>query len=39
MSWRAYMDEAPPRWNAQRAAEVTPLLRTLVRTMLEWSPR
>jgi len=37
MCWRAYMDEAPPRWNDARAAEVTPLLKTLVRTMLEWS--
>jgi N-formylglutamate deformylase len=39
MCWRAYMDEAPPRWNDARAAEVTPLLKALVRTMLAWSPR
>ena len=37
MCWRAYLDEAPPRrWHAQRAAAVTPLLRTLVQTMLDW---
>lgn len=37
--WRAYMDESPPwRWNEARAAEVTPLLRRLVRTMLDWRP-
>jgi N-formylglutamate deformylase len=39
MCWRAYMDEAPPyRWHDERAAEVTPLLRRLVRTMLDWRP-
>jgi N-formylglutamate deformylase len=37
MCWRAYMDETPPYvWNGGRAAEVTPLLRTLVRAMLDW---
>jgi N-formylglutamate deformylase len=40
MCWRAYMDEAPPyRWHDRRAAAVTPLLHTLVRTMIEWRPR
>lgn len=39
MCWRAYMDESPRGWNDQRAAEVTPLLRALVTTMLEWRPR
>ena len=39
MAWRAYMDEAPPyRWNEARAAAVTPLLRELVRTMIDWRP-
>jgi N-formylglutamate deformylase len=40
MCWRAYMDEAPPwRWDDARAAEVTPLLRRLVQTMIDWKPR
>jgi N-formylglutamate deformylase len=40
MCWSAYMDEAPPyRWHAGRAAEVSPLLRRLVQTMLAWTPR
>jgi len=39
MCWRAYMDETPPyRWHEGRAAEVTPLLRRLVQTMLAWQP-
>jgi N-formylglutamate deformylase len=39
MCWRAYMDEAPPyQWHAVRAAEVTPLLRQLVQTMIDWRP-
>ena len=39
MCWRAYMDELPPfRWHAERAASVTPLLRSLVRVMLDWKP-
>jgi N-formylglutamate deformylase len=38
MCWRAYMDEAPPRWNDARAAEVTPLLTQLVTTMRDWRP-
>jgi N-formylglutamate deformylase len=39
MCWSTYMDEAPPsRWHAERAAEVTPLLHRLVRTMIDWRP-
>ena len=39
MCWRAYMDETPPyRWHEARAAAVTPLLRALVQTMLDWHP-
>jgi N-formylglutamate deformylase len=39
MCWRAYMDEqAPPRWHAERATAVTPLLRALVRAMVAWRP-
>ncbi len=38
MCWRTYMDEHPPRWNADRAAEVTPLLRQMVQTMIDWRP-
>ena len=37
MCWRAYMDETPPRWNDERAAEVTPLLRRLLQAMLDWA--
>ena len=38
MCWRSYMDEVPPRWNDERAAEVTPLLRDLVKAMRDWRP-
>ena len=38
MCWRTYMDEAPPRWNDARVAEVTPLLRRLLQTMIDWQP-
>lgn len=40
MSWRAYLlDESRPEaWNADKAAEVTPLLRQLVATMIDWRP-
>ena len=39
MCWRAYMDEGPPPgWSDVRAAEVTPLLTTLVRTLIDWKP-
>jgi N-formylglutamate deformylase len=39
MCWRAYMDESPRGWNDERAAEVTPLLRQLTQTMIDWRPR
>jgi N-formylglutamate deformylase len=39
MCWRAYMEETPPyRWSDVRAAEVTPVLRQLVQTMIDWRP-
>lgn len=38
MCWRTYMQESPPAWSAERAAEVTPLLRELVHVMLDWAP-
>jgi N-formylglutamate deformylase len=38
MSWRAYMDEVPPTWNEQRAAEVMPFLRDFVRALRDWRP-
>ena len=39
MACSAYMDEAPPyRWHPPRAAAVSPLLRQLVQTMLQWRP-
>ena len=39
MSWRVYMLEDPPyRWHPARAAAVTPLLESLVRTLRDWSP-
>jgi N-formylglutamate deformylase len=38
MCWRAYMDETP-RWNDERAAAVTPLLRALVQALLDWRPK
>jgi N-formylglutamate deformylase len=39
MSWRAYMQEEPPYvWHEPRAAAVTPLLRRLVQTMVDWKP-
>jgi N-formylglutamate deformylase len=38
MCWRAYMDESPPAWNDERAAEVTPFLRDFVGAMLAWRP-
>jgi N-formylglutamate deformylase len=37
MCWRAYMDEGPPpAWSDARAAQVSPLLERLVRTMIDW---
>jgi N-formylglutamate deformylase len=39
MCWRCYLDEdRPHEWHATRAAAVTPLLQTLVRTMIDWRP-
>ena len=39
MCWRAYMEETPPcTWHDGRAAEVTPLLRQLVQTLVGWRP-
>jgi N-formylglutamate deformylase len=38
MCWRAYMQEDPARWDDARAAAVTPLLKQLVQTMLDWKP-
>ena len=39
MCWRAYMAETPPyRWDDTRAAQVTPLLRAFVETLLTWTP-
>ena len=38
MCWRAYMDESPAAWSDTRAAEVTPLLRRLVETLIAWRP-
>jgi N-formylglutamate deformylase len=39
MCWRCYLDESRPHeWQAERAAEVTPLLRALVQAMIDWRP-
>jgi N-formylglutamate deformylase len=38
MCWRAYMDEAPPAWNDERAAKVRPLLQALVQALIHWRP-
>ncbi len=39
MCWRCYMAEAPPyRLDPQRVAGIDPLLRELVRAMLDWRP-
>ncbi len=39
MCWRCYLDEDAPRhWQAERAAEIAPLLHDLVRTMIGWRP-
>jgi N-formylglutamate deformylase len=39
MSWRCYLDEArPSEWNAERAAQVEPLLRKLLQCMIDWKP-
>ena len=37
MCWRTYMEEGPPpAWSDARAARVTPLLRKLVQTLIDW---
>jgi N-formylglutamate deformylase len=37
--WSTYMREHPPLdWHTARAEQLQPLLRQLVRTMLDWSP-
>ena len=39
MCWQCYLDEARPQdWHAERAAEVTPLLRRLVQALIDWRP-
>jgi N-formylglutamate deformylase len=39
MCWSTYMAEAPPyEIDAQRAAQLLPLLRRLLRTVLDWRP-
>jgi N-formylglutamate deformylase len=39
MTWSAYMDEAPPfRWHEARAAEVSPVLRSMLQAMVDWKP-
>ena len=39
MSWRCYLDEADPaRWQADKAAAITPLLHGLVQAMIDWQP-
>ncbi|MBI5258892.1 MAG: N-formylglutamate deformylase [Burkholderiales bacterium] len=39
MCWCCYMEEAAPfAWHDARAAEVQPLLRQLVQTLLDWRP-
>jgi N-formylglutamate deformylase len=38
--WSTYMREVPPLdWHAARAEQLQPLLRQLVQTMLDWTPR
>ena len=39
MSWRTYMDESPPAWNDERAAQATPVLRRLVQALIDWRPQ
>jgi len=37
MCWRTYMEEGPPpAWSDARTARVTPLLRKLVQTLIDW---
>ena len=38
--WSTYMREVPPlAWHAARAEQLQPLLRQMVQTMLDWTPR
>jgi N-formylglutamate deformylase len=40
MAWRCYMPETPPyEIDPARAAEVQPVLRALLQTMLDWTPQ
>ena len=40
MCWSCYMAEcAPYAWNQTQAAQVQPLLRALVETLLDWKPQ
>jgi N-formylglutamate deformylase len=40
MCWSCYMDESPPwAYDESRAAQVQPLLRAMLETMLDWRPR
>jgi N-formylglutamate amidohydrolase len=38
LSWSAYMHEIEPRWDAARAAALTPLLRGFVQSLIDWKP-
>jgi len=39
MCWNCYLDETRPQdWDAGRAAQVHPLLETLLRTLIDWRP-
>ncbi len=39
MCWRCYMAEQPPyQIDPQRAQQITPVLRALVQTMIDWKP-
>jgi N-formylglutamate deformylase len=39
MCWRCYIDEQRPQdWNAERAAQVQPLLDKLLRALTDWRP-
>lgn len=39
MCWRCYMSERPPfSYDETSAAQVQPLLKTLIQTMIEWQP-
>ncbi len=40
MTWDCYMDETPPyAYRPDKAAQVQPLLRELLRTLRDWTPR